>query len=62
MIYNFLLNERHLHPNQYGFRPFDSCINQLLATTHEIFESFDCNPSLKNRSIFLDISKASEKV
>ena len=45
-IYNFLLNERLLNLNQSGFRPSDFCINQLLAITHEIFESFNCNPSL----------------
>ena len=33
-----------LNPNQSGFRPSDSCVNQLLAITHEIFEAFDCNP------------------
>ena len=36
-IYNFLLNERLLNPNQSEFRPSDSCINQLLAITQEIF-------------------------
>ena len=40
----------------------DSCVNQLLAITHEIFEAFDCNPSLEVRSVFLDISKAFDKV
>ena len=61
-IYNFLLEEKLLNPNQSGFRPSDSCINQLLAITHEIFEAFDCNPSLEVRSVFLDISKAFDKV
>ena len=61
-IYNFLLNERLLNPDQSGFRPSNSCINQLLAITHEIFVSFDCNPSLEVRSVFLDISKAFDKV
>ena len=56
-IYHFLLQERLLNPNQSGFRPSDSCINQLLAITHEIFEAFDCNPTLEVRSVFLDISK-----
>ena len=36
-IYNFLLSERLLNPNQSEFRPSDSCINQLLAITQEIF-------------------------
>ena len=61
-IYNFLLEENLLNSNQSGFRPSDSCINQLLAITHEIFEAFDCNPSLEIRSVFLDISKAFDKV
>ena len=51
-----------LNRNQSGFRLADSCINQLLAVTHEIFEAFDCNPSLEVRSVFLDISKAFDKV
>ena len=61
-IYNFFLKEELLNPNQSGFRPSDSCINQLLAITHEIFEAFDCNPTLGVRSVFLDISKAFDKV
>ena len=56
-IYN-LLEEKLLNPNQSGFPPSDSCRNQLLAITHEIFEVFDCNPSLEVRSVFLGISKA----
>ena len=56
------MEERLLNPNQSGFRPSDSCINQLLAITHKIFQSFDCNPPLEVRSVFLDISKAFEKV
>ena len=56
------MEERLLNPNQSGFRPSDSCINQLLAITHEIFEAFDCNPTLEVRSVFLDISKAFDKV
>ena len=61
-IYCFLIEEKLLNPNQSGFRQSDSCINQLLAITHEIFEAFDCNPPLEVRTVFLDISKAFEKV
>ena len=57
-----MLEEDLLNPNQSGFRTFDSCINQLLAITHEIFKAFDCNPPLEVRSVFLDISKAFDKV
>ena len=56
------MEEKLLNPNQSGFRPSASCINQLLAITHEIFEAFDCNPPLEVRSVFLDISKAFDKV
>ena len=61
-LYNFLLQEELLNPNQSGFRPSDSCVNQLIAITHEIFEAFHYNPSLGVRSVFLDISKAFDKV
>ena len=61
-IYNFLSEENLLNNNHSGFRPSDSCVNQLLSITHEIFEAFDCNPTLEVRSVFLDISKAFDKV
>ena len=61
-ICNFLLNERLLDPNQSGFCTSDSCINQLLAITHETFESCDCNPPLEVRSVFLNIFKAFDKI
>ena len=57
-----MLQEELLNPDQSGFRPSDSCVNQLIAITHEISEAFDCNPSLEVRSVFLDISKAFDKV
>ena len=46
--------------NQSGFKPSDSCINEFRAITHEIYSSFDDNQ--EERGIFLDISKAFEKV
>ena len=46
--------------DQSGFKPGDSCINQLLSTTHEIYKSFD--DGLEIRSVFLYISKAFDKV
>ena len=54
-IENNLISE-----NQAGFKPGDSCVNQLLAITHEIFSSFDDNYEV--RGVFLDISKAFDKV
>ena len=58
-IYNHLLKENLLNPNQSGFQPSDSCINQLLAIRHEIFKAFDCNLPLEVRSV---LSKAFDKV
>ena len=49
-IYIFLLKEELLNPNQSGFHPSNSCINQLIAITHETFEAFDCDPTLEVRS------------
>ena len=46
-------------PNQYGFKPADSCINQLLYMTHEIYNLLD--DRLDGGSVFLDISKAFDK-
>ena len=36
-MYEFFLE----YPNESGFKPGDSCINQLLSVTHEIHKSFD---------------------
>ena len=47
---------------QSGFRPGDFCIYQLLAITHDIYLSFDSSLSLETRAVFLDISKAFDRV
>ena len=44
------------------FLPGDSRISQLLSIVHEINLSFDCTLSVDARGIFLDISKAFDKV
>ena len=66
IIYNpvflYLESNNLLTPNQSGFRPNDSCINQLLSIVHKIYSDFDEYPSLEVRSNFLDISKAFDKV
>ena len=59
-MFSFLLENNLVSPNQSGFKPGDSCINQLLSITHEIFQSFD--EGFEVRSVFLDISKAFDKV
>ena len=40
-ILKFFIENELISPNQSGFKPGDSCINQLLPITHEIYKSFD---------------------
>ena len=39
-----------------------SCIHQLISIIHEICASFDANPSLEVRGVFINISKAFDRV
>ena len=48
--------------NQSGFRPGDSTTNQLLFLVYEIHQTFADRNSLEVRAVFLDISKAFDKV
>ena len=59
-IFSFFLANNPLAPNEPGFKPGDSCINQLLSITHDIYSSFD--DGFEVRSVFLDIFKAFDKV
>ena len=59
-MFVFFTENNLISPNQSGFRPGDSCVNQLLAITHEIYKSFD--EGFEVRGVFLDISKAFDKV
>ena len=66
LIYKDLFNHFYCNnlftENQSGFMPGDSCIFQLLSIVHEINSSLDCNPTIDVRGVFLDISKAFDKV
>ena len=61
-IYNHLISENLITENQSGFRPSDSTTNQLLYLVHVIQSSFDHKMSLEVRHVFLDMSKAFDKV
>ena len=61
-LFVYLNNNNLLNSNQSGFRPGDSCVNQLISITHEICKAFGANPSLEVRGVFLDLSKAFDKV
>ena len=56
----FFLDKGLISANQSGFKPGDSCISQLLSITHNIYKSFDDGYGVKG--VFLDISKAFDKV
>ena len=66
VIYNSLFNCFQINtpfaPSQSGFLPGDSCIAQLLSIIHEIQTAFDENPTADVREVFLDMSKAFDKV
>ena len=47
---------------QSGFRAGDSCVSQLLSITHDIFTGFEADPPLDTRGVFLDMSKAFDRV
>ena len=59
-MFTFFINYKLISSNQSGFKLGDSCINQLLSITHDIYESF--NLGLEVRSVFYDISKVFDKV
>ena len=61
-IYTYFEDNNLFTNSQSGFRKGDSCVSQLLSITHNILKGFDANPSLDTRGIFLDISKAFDRV
>ena len=61
-IYSHLCENGLLTPNQSEFRPGDSTIDHLLSITHKIYSVFEEIPSKETRSVFLDLSKAFDRV
>ena len=59
-LFTFFIDNNFISANHLGFRPGDFCINQLMAITHEIYKSL--NDRLEVWGVFLDISKAFDKV
>ena len=56
-----MLQSNLLNSCQLGFRPNDSCVNQLISITH-IYCAFDKYPSLELGGAFLELSKAFDEV
>ena len=59
-MFKHFLDNNLISSKQSGIKLGDSCINQLIAITHDIFTGFD--DGLELRGVFLDISKAFDKV
>ena len=61
-LFKYIDAYKLLNPNQSGFCAFDSCVKQFLSINHEIFSNFDCDPPKDMHAVFLDISKAFDKI
>ena len=59
-FFKILIENGLTSPNQSGFRPGDSYINQLLCITHKFYEFLD--DGYEVGGAFLDIPKAFDKV
>ena len=57
LIANCLLSD-----NQSGLRQGDSTVNQMLAITHKIYSGLEQVPCKDARPVFLDLSKAFDRV
>ena len=59
-IFSLFIENDLISQNKPDFEPVDTCTNQLLSITLEIFKSFD--DGWEVRGVFLDISKTFDKV
>ena len=59
-MFQIFIENKLTSSSQFGFKPSDSCINQLSPITHEIYSSFD--EGLEVRGVFIDIAKTFDKV
>ena len=59
-MFKFFIENKLISSNQSDFRQGDSCTNQLVSITHEIYKSFDKGNEI--RGVFLEILKTSDKV
>ena len=58
-LFEYFIQNDSISPYQSGFKPGDSCTNQLISITHDIYQSFD--DGFEVRGVFLDMSKALTK-
>ena len=60
MMFKYFTEKNLISENQSEFKHSDSCINQLLTITNDIFSSFGDNQKVEG--VFLDIWKGFDKV
>ena len=61
-LYSYLDANNLITKNQSGFCPGDSTTNQLLYLVNEIHQAFEDPKSLEVRAVFVDTSKAFDKL
>ena len=61
-LFEYLDKQKLLSEYQSGFRTNDSCTNQLLFIAQGIYTACHADPTLEVRGVFLDMSKAFDKV
>ena len=61
-FYKYLEDKKLLSVHRSGFLLSDSCVNQLLSIVHKLYKAFDAYPTLETSGVFLDMSKAFDKV
>ena len=59
-MFKFFTENSLISQNQSDFKPGDSCTNQLLSITYQIYKSFGDGHEV--RSVFLDMPQAFDKV
>ena len=52
-LFEYFIENDLISPNQSGFKPGDSCTNQLISIKHEIYQSFD--DGVEVRGVFLKL-------
>ena len=61
-LYEYVEENKLLSVHQSGFWSNHSWVNQLLSIVHSLYKAFDAYPTLETCRMFLDISKAFDKV
>ena len=61
-IFEYLDEQKLLWEHQSSFRPNDSFTNQLLSIVHGLYTASNADPTLEVQGVFLDMSKAFDKV